>query len=89
MTAGLIKSSDGTWKLNGLRHLSFDELASTLDQVLSDPDCPAQVVLTDLGETYASVDLIDTHARSLLWQEIQRRKSGTVTVDTLRKPRCF
>ena len=71
MTARLIKSSDGTWKLNGLRHLSFDELTSTLDQVLSDPSCPAQVLLTDLnGEIYRSIDLQDTHARQLLWQRL-------------------
>lgn len=68
-TSRLIKGK-GIWRLQGLRGLEFPALSSVLDQVLSDPNCPPQLLLVDLNETYGSIDLQDSHVRQLLWQKL-------------------
>lgn len=66
----LIKSNNGIWQLSNLKGLDFEGLCSVLDQALTEPDCPAQILLADINESYNSVDLIDKHARLLLWQKL-------------------
>lgn len=58
------------WRLSGLRGLTFEELDSTLNQVLDTPGCPPEVFISDVNERYSAGDLQNKHARLLLWQKL-------------------
>ena len=60
------------YALEGLRGMTYDEMASAIRQLLSKSDCSAQIALLDIAEVYAAVDLQSEQARTLLFQKINR-----------------
>lgn len=58
------------WRLSGLKGMSFEELSSTLDQLLAEYDCPPEIFLADLNERYGIADLQNKQAREMLWQRL-------------------
>lgn len=66
----LIKSNNGIWELSNLKGLDLEGLCSVLDQVLTEPGCPERILLTDINETYRSIDLQNKQARQLLWEKL-------------------
>ena len=67
--ATLIKGSN-PWKLGNLRGMSFEELDSTLNQVLGEPSCPPRLLLIDTGESYSYTELGDKTIRQLIHNKI-------------------
>jgi len=64
----LAKDNEQVWKLSGLKGLSLQELGSVISQVLAEPDCPSNIHILDIEQTYSAADFGNRGAIQLLWK---------------------